>query len=151
MLFCTTKLKLELMSAVKKEAKKIDLGFVSIELIRPNIVCITTLTEEVVSIENGIKIIEEIKNLVGDIPHATILNFGDLYSPSKEFYKFIVSQRSSEKDHILARAMVSNNMARRIEAQNFINFFKPLTPTKLFTTMEEAIAWIEPQLTKVNK
>jgi len=138
------------MSAVRKEGKKIDLGFVSIELIRANIVSITTLTEEVVSVENGIKIIEEIKSLVGDISHATILNFGDSYSPSKEFYKFIVSQRSVEKDHIVARAIVSNNMARRIEAQNFINFFKPLTPTKLFTTIEEAIAWIEPQVGKVS-
>src|ERR1700741_5432573 len=112
------------MSAIKKEAKKIDLGFVSIELIRSSIVCITTLTEEVVSVENGIKIIEEIKGLVGSALHGTILNFGDLYSPSKEFYKFIVSQRSAEKDNIIARAMVTTNMARRIEAQNFINFFK---------------------------
>jgi hypothetical protein len=137
------------MSAIKKEGKKIDLGFVSIELIRLNIVCITTLTEEEVSLENGIKIIEEIKGLVGQTPHATILNFGDLFSPSKEFFKFIVSQRSVEKDHIVARAMVSSNMARRIEAQNFINFFKPLTPTKLFSTVDEAIAWIEPQLKEV--
>ena len=138
------------MSALKKEVKKIDLGFVSIELIKPNIVCITTLTEDIVSVENGIKIIDEIKGLVGDIPHATVLNFGNSYSPSKEFYKFIVSQRSAEKDHIVARAIVSNNIARRIEAQNFINFFKPLVPTKLFSTIDEAIGWIEPQLKEAN-
>ena len=138
------------MSALKKTGRKIDLGFVSIELVKPNIVCITTLTEDVVSVENGIKIIDEIKGLVGDVPHATILNFGGSFSPSKEFYKFIVSQRSAEKDNIIARGIVSNNLARRIEAQNFINFFKPLTPTKLFSTMDEAIAWIEPQLDKEN-
>jgi hypothetical protein len=138
------------MSALKKTVGKIDLGFVSIELIKPHIVCITTLTEEVVSVENGIKIIEEIKGLVGNTPHATILNFGDLFSPSKEFFKFIVSQRSPEKDNIVARGIVSGNLARRIEAQNFINFFKPLTPTKLFSTIDEAIAWIEPQLDKEN-
>ncbi len=138
------------MSALKKTVHKIDLGFVSIELIKPNIVCITSLTEDVISVENGIKIIEEIKGLVGNTPHATVLNFGNLYSPSKEFFKFIVSQRTTEKDNIIARAIVSTNMARRIEAQNFVNFFKPLTPTKLFASMDEAIAWIEPQLGKEN-
>jgi hypothetical protein len=138
------------MSALKKTVQKIDLGFVSIHLIKPNIVCVTTLTEEEISVEMGIKIIDEIKGLVGDIPHATILNFGDLFSPSKEFYKFIVSQRSVEKDNLIARGIVSGNLARRIEAQNFIGFFKPLTPTKLFSTIDEAIAWIEPQLDKEN-
>ena len=136
------------MSARRKSKEEINLGFVAIRLIRPNIVSITTLTEDIVSVENGIKIIEEMKGLVGNIPHATILNFGDLFSPSKEFYKFIVSQRSAEKDYIVARALVSSNIARRIEAQNFINFFKPLTPTKLFTTVDEAIVWIESQLDK---
>jgi hypothetical protein len=136
------------MSALRKSKEEINLGFVAIRLIRPNIVSITTLTEDIVSVENGIKIIEEMKGLVGNIPHATILNFGDLFSPSKEFYKFIVSQRSAEKDYIVARALVSSNIARRIEAQNFINFFKPLTPTKLFTTVDEAIVWIESQLDK---
>jgi hypothetical protein len=62
----------------------------------------------------------------------------------------MISQRSPEKDSLLARAIVTTNMASRIEAQNFINAYKPLTPTKLFSTIEEAITWLEPQLSKVN-
>jgi hypothetical protein len=62
----------------------------------------------------------------------------------------MISQRSHEKDNLLARAIVTTNMASRIEAQNFINAYKPLTPTKMFSTIEEAIAWLEPQLQSSN-
>jgi len=139
------------MSAQKKMLRKIDLGFVSLSLVKSNIVCIDCLVEEIVNVEKGIQIIEGIKQLVGDLPHATIINSSDLYAPSKEFFKFIISQRTAEKDHIIARAIVTTNPASRIESQNFINFYKPLTPTKLFSTIEDAIAWIEPQFNKLDK
>lgn len=138
------------MSALNKKAQKIDLGFVSIELIKPHIVGINVLVEDIISVENGIKILQGIKDLVGDTRYATIINSSNMYAPSKEFYKFIISQRTAEKDNILARAIVTTNMASRIDSQNFIGFFKPLTPTKIFSTIEEAIAWIEPQLDKEN-
>jgi hypothetical protein len=138
------------MSAQKKMLRKIDLGFVSLELVRSNIVCINCLVEEIVTVEKGIQIIEGIKQLVGDIPHASIINSADLYAPYKEFFKFIMSQRNAEKDHIIARALVSTNPASRIESQNFISFYKPLTPTKLFSTVEDAIDWIEPQFNKAD-
>ena len=138
------------MSAQKKMLRKIDLGFVSIYLVKSNIICIDCLIEEVVNVEKGIQIIDGIKQLVGDIPHATIINSSNLYAPSKEFFKFIISQRTPEKDQIIARAIVTTNPASRIESQNFINFYKPLTPTKLFSTIEDAIAWIESQFNKVD-
>jgi len=138
------------MSAVKKTVQKIDLGFVSIELIKPQIVCVSILVEDIISVEKGIKLLEGIKTLVGNTPHATIINSSDLYTPSKEFFKFIVSQRTAAKDNIIARAIVTTNMASRIDSQNFIGFFKPLTPTKIFSTIEEAVTWIELQLSKVN-
>ena len=137
------------MSALKKTTQQIDLGFVSVNLIKPHIVCITCLKEEVIDVEMGIKILKGIKDLVDNRPYATIINISNLYAPSKEFYKFIVSQRSREKDNIIARGIVTTNMAQKIDAQNFINFFKPLTPTKLFLTIEDAIVWIEPQLSDV--
>lgn len=134
------------MSQKEKIAQKIDLGFVSVQMIKPKIVCINVQIEEIISVEKGILILETIKNLVGDDYHATIVNSSTLHAPSKEFFKFIVSQRNLEKDKTLARAIIATNIATRIDSQNFICFFKPLTPTKLFSNMEEAIAWIEPQL-----
>jgi len=135
------------MSAQRKTTQKIDLSFVSISLIKPNIICIDSLIEETITVEKGIQILEAVKTLSGNEPYATILNISDLYIPSKEFFKFIVSQRSAEKDNIIARAIVTTNPAARLDGQNFINFFKPLTTTKLFTTLDAAIAWIEIQLT----
>ena len=139
------------MSAQKKIIEKIELGFVSLYLIKPNVVCVDCLVEETIDVEKGIKILEAFKALVNtETPHASIINTSNLYAPSKEFFKFIVSQRSLAKDNIVARAIVTTNSASRIESQNFINFFKPLTPTKLFSTLDEAVAWIEPQLPQAD-
>ena len=134
------------MSAQQKITQKIDLGFVALSLIKPRIICVDSLIEETITVEKGIQILEAVKILSGNEPYATIINVSDLYTPSKEFFKFIVSQRTAEKDNFMARAIVTTNPASRLDAQNFINFFKPLTPTKLFSTIDEAIAWIEPQL-----
>jgi len=134
------------MSAQHKISQKIDLGFVCVSLIKPSIICVDSVIEETINVEKGIQILDAVKALSGNGPYATIINASKLYTPSKEFFKFIVSQRSPEKDNIVARAIVTTNPASRLDAQNFINFFKPLTPTKLFLTIEEAVAWIEPKL-----
>ncbi len=134
------------MSALKKEEKKIDLGFVSIRLIKPNIICFDFLADEEINVEKGVKIIETGKTLIGDIPHASIINAPNIYTPSDKLFKFILSQRSAAKDNVIARGIVTKNLAQIIDAQNFINSFKPLTPTKLFKNIEDTIAWVEPQL-----
>jgi len=138
------------MSAQEKMSHRVDLGFVSIHLIKANIVCVDCMVEESISVERGIKIIETIRSLAGNEPHAIIVNMATLYTPSKEFFKFILSQRSPEKDKLMARALVTTNPASRLDGKNFINFFKPITPTKLFSTVDEAIAWIEPHLNKAD-
>lgn len=138
------------MSALKKTVQQKELGFVTVSLLKPGIIHVSHLAEEIISVEKGIELLNAVNELAGNLPYATIINMGDKYAPSKEFFKFIVSQRSPEKDHVVARALVTTNMASRIDAQNFIGFFKPLTPTKLFSTLEDAIAWVELQLGDVN-
>ena len=138
------------MSELKEMKEQIDLGFVSLYLIKPHIVCSDYKTEEIVNVEMGIKILEGTKSLTEDSRFALIVNLSNLYTPFKEHFKFMVSQRSLEKDNMIARAIVTTNLASQIEMQNFINSFKPLTPTKLFSTIDEAITWLEPQLNKVN-
>src|ERR1035437_6178668 len=128
----------------KDKNHEIDLGYVSLYLIKPHIVCGDYKTEKFKTVEKGIKIIEGINTLVGDTPHAVIVNIANLYTPFKEFFKFLVSQRDAKKDKIIARAIVSTNLASQMEVKHFIGFFKPQTPTKLCSTIEEAIAWIEP-------
>ncbi|HKC67151.1 MAG TPA: hypothetical protein VKG26_02895 [Bacteroidia bacterium] len=134
------------MSAQEEMSNRVDLGFVSIHLVKANIVCVDCILEESISVERGIKIIETIRSLVGNEPHGIIINAATLYTPSKEFFKFILSQRSPEKDKLMARAIVTTNPAARLDGKNFINFFKPITPTKLFSTIDEAVKWIEPHL-----
>ncbi len=136
------------MSELKELKEEIDLSFASIRLIKPAIICVTYLTEDVIDGGKGVQILASITSLAGNKPFVTIINRSNLYTPCTEHFKFMISQRSPEKDNLLARAIVTTNMASRIEAQNFVNFFKPLTPTKLFSTVEEAISWLEPQLNK---
>ncbi|MFI5141341.1 MAG: hypothetical protein ACHQII_03195, partial [Bacteroidia bacterium] len=107
------------MSAQEEMSHKIDLGFVSIHLIKANIVCVDCILEESIGVERGIKIIETIRSLVGNEPHAIIINVSTLYTPSKEFFKFILSQRSPEKDKLMARAIVTTNPASRLDGKNF--------------------------------
>ena len=134
------------MSAQEEMSNRVDLGFVSIHLVKANVVCVDCVLEESISVERGIKIIETIRSLVGNEHHGIIINAATLYTPSKEFFKFILSQRSPEKDKLMARAIVTTNPAARLDGKNFINFFKPITPTKLFSTIDEAVRWIEPHL-----
>jgi len=139
------------MSILKEEQKeRIDLSFASIYLIKPSMICVTYHTEDVIDGGKGEQIIEGITSLAGGKPFATIINRSKLYTPCTEHFKFMISQRSPEKDNLLARAIVTTNMASRIEAQNFINFFKPLTPTKLFPTLEEAVVWVEIELNRLK-
>ena len=138
------------MSAQEEMSNRVDLGFVSIHLVKANIVCVDCVLEESISVERGIKIIETIRSLVGNELHGIIINAATLYTPSKEFFKFILSQRSPEKDKLMARAIVTTNPASRLDGKNFINFFKPLTPTKLCFTIDEAIDWVESHLNKAD-
>ncbi len=139
------------MSTQKKRIQKIDLGFVAVSLLKPNIICINCLIEEIINVEKGIQILESVKAIAGDEKHGTIINISTLYAPSKEFFKFIVSQRNAQKDNIIARAIVTTNPASKLDGQNFINFFKPLTPTKLFSNLDEAVIWVEQALEKSGK
>jgi hypothetical protein len=135
---------------MNEQKEQINLGYVSIYFIKPHIVCSDYKTEEIIDVEKGIKILEGTKCLTGDARFALIVNISDFYTPFKEHFKFMVSQRNLKKDKMIARAIVATNMASRIEMQNFISAYKPLTPTKLFSTVEEALTWLEPQISMVN-
>lgn len=132
-----------------KNSEKTDVGGVSIQLVRPSVVEINVYEEQTISVEKGIKILETLDKLTAGQLYCTIINTSNIYAPSKEFFKFIVSQRTTEKNNVLARAIVTTNPAARIETQNFINSFKPLIETRLFSKIDEAISWLEEKLSRV--
>ena len=135
------------MSEVKNKPETIDLGFLSVSMIKPNIICVKLKDENQITLDSGIKILEAIKSIVNNGPYTCLIDMADLYVPSNDFFKFIVSQRNREKDYIVARAIVSTNMAQRIDAQNFISLYKPVVPTKLFSEINnEVFDWMDSHL-----
>lgn len=122
---------------------KISLSYAEFSLLKDNVVLVDYLTEEPLNVEKGIKLIETINQLTNRKPTAAIHNLGDKYLFSTDALRFMGSQLTTEAHHYVARAIVATNPAARIAANNFINLYKPLIPTRLFTGVDEAVAWVE--------
>lgn len=123
--------------------EKITLSFAELSLLKDNVVIVDYITEEPLNVDKGIQMVESINRITNNRPAAAIHNVGDKYLFSSDNLKFMGSQLSPEKHNYLARAIVTTNPAARIETTNFINLYKPIIPTKLFTTVEAAYQWIE--------
>jgi hypothetical protein len=126
--------------------EKIGLTFADFSLLKDNVVLVDYQTEEPLNVEKGIQLVETIQKIAGGTPSATIHNVGDKYIFTTDALRFMGSQLSSGTHHILARAIVATNPASRIAANNFINLYKPLIPTRLFANVEEAYTWVEQML-----
>lgn len=127
---------------------KITLSFAEFSLLKDNVVLIDYLNEEPINVDKGIQLVETINKLTNSRPSAAIHNVGDKYIFSTDALRFMGSQLSAESHHYVARALVARNPAARIACNNFINLYKPLIPTCLFSEVDEAISWIEAELAK---
>jgi len=57
----------------------------------------------------------------------------------------------AENKHTVADAIIVKNMAQRIVGNFYIQFNRPVKPTKLFTGTKEAIVWLQSQGEKFEK
>jgi hypothetical protein len=51
----------------------------------------------------------------------------------------------------IAKAFVVDNLAHKLVGNFYINFNKPVTPTKLFTDKKKAIEWLQEKVEEYNK
>ncbi len=123
--------------------EKITLSFAELSLLKDNVVLINYLNEEPLNVEKGIQVVATIHKLTNDKPSAAVHNVGDKYLFTTDALRFMGSQLNTEAHHYVARAIVATNPASRIATNNFINLYKPLIPTRLFSEVEEAMAWVE--------
>ena len=123
--------------------EKTRLSFADVSLVKDDIICIDFLDEEPLNVEKGIQIVEIIKKIGNNRPCVVIYNVGDKYIFSSNALRFMGSQFNAEEHGYLARAIVSTNSAARITSNNFIKFYKPLVPTKLFSDVDAALTWAE--------
>lgn len=123
--------------------EKIGLTFAEFSLLRNNVVLVDFQSEEPLNVEKGIQLLETIQKIAGGTPSAVIYNVGDKYIFTTDALRFMGSQLTPATHHIHARAIVATNAAARIAANHFINHYKPLIPTRLFTDVESAYTWVE--------
>jgi hypothetical protein len=121
---------------------KIALDFAEFTLVKDNIVIIDYLGEETMNVERGIKVVETVHKLSNNEPCAVIHNVGNKYIFSTDALRFMGSQLDSQHKY-LARTIVTTNAAARLASNNFIKLYKPLVPTKIFTEVGPALAWLE--------
>jgi hypothetical protein len=122
---------------------KITLSFAEFSLLKDNVVLIDYLNETPLNVEKGIQLVETINKLAHNHPAAAIHNVGDKYIFTTDAMRFMGSQLNTNDHHYVARAIVARNPAARISINNFVNLHKPLIPTKLFSEVDEAYAWVE--------
>lgn len=123
--------------------EKITLSFAEFSLLKDNVVLIDYLNETPLNVEKGIQLVETINKLTNNQPAAAIHNVDDKYIFTTDQMRFMGSQLNTTDHHYVARAVVATNPAARISVNNFVNLYKPLIPTKLFTEVDEAYAWVE--------
>ena len=122
---------------------KITLDFAEISLVKDKIVIVEYLTEDPINVDRGIRMLETVRKISNNEPCAIIHNVGDKYIFTTDALRFMGSQLTTDGHHFLARAIVTTNPAARIASNNFIKFYKPLLPTKLFTETAAAVTWLE--------
>jgi hypothetical protein len=130
--------------------EKITLSFAEFSLLKDNVVLIDYLNEEPLNVEKGIQLVESINKLTCNKPSAAIHNIGDKYIFTTDALRFMGSQLSTNSHNYSARALVVTNSAGRISSNNFINLYKPLIPTQLFSEVNEALTWVESILARAK-
>jgi len=123
--------------------EKIILSFAAITLVKDKIICVDYLNEEALNVERGIQVVETMQKLSNNEPCAVVHNVGNKYIFTTDALRFMGSQLDAQNHKYLARAIVTTNAASRIASNNFIKLYKPVVPTKLFSEVEPALAWLD--------
>lgn|SRR5574343_647436 len=95
--------------------------------------------------ELDIKEAQELVAATGELTNgskALIINIaGKATVASSAARDYAASKEASA--YTLAEAYVVNNLAQKILGNFYVNFHKPLVPTKIFTNTEEAVSWLK--------
>lgn len=88
------------------------------------------------------------RQLVPQGKYALMICASDPFQITSEARK-LSSSKDFSADRI-ALALVSDSSANKFMGNFFINFNKPLNPTKIFTNEQEAINWLNNEIEKVD-
>jgi hypothetical protein len=81
------------------------------------------------------------QEMVGDVPHYGIVNFGMHVGSTNEARKIYADSDYIQKNRV-ADAFVVESLALKLIANFFIKVTKPKVPTRMFNTELDAVNWI---------
>ena len=99
----------------------------------------------IIGVEDVKNLIETNMRLTKNGNYAALIDLDELSSFTKEAMNYTADKKTSPK--IIARALMVNNLSKRIVGNFYVKVMSPQVNTKLFTERLKAIAWLEEQLT----
>lgn len=115
----------------------------------PLIIKIESFSGEYVEAED----VEEIRaanlQLSGGKPFCILLDISRGHAPSSPEANKLMASKEFAHNRI-AIGIVARSLAAKLLSNFFIRFNKPLTPTRVFTSEEDAVEWLNAQAAKTK-
>lgn len=118
----------------------IDIGKALVEKKQDGHLYIRIRDGQELDVEDIKALLEAKTQLLGDEPHTTVFIAGTNSSISNEARVFASSEEAYQG--AIAKTIVAKCLSTRLMGNFFIRFNNPPAPTKLFSTEEEAVQWL---------
>jgi len=69
-----------------------------------------------------------------------LITFTSYLPPNEESMKYSISEEATVYNKAIA--IVVDSLAHRLGGNFYLNFYKPIVPTKLFNSQEKAMTWL---------
>ena len=123
------------------ETYKFDGGEVS--LIQDNVLLIEYETGKLITTRNLFELKNLREKLIGNQKYHSITDAREGLLNLSDEAKAYIAEENQSSNMRLSDAVLVNSFAKKIEADLYIRFHKPIVETKVFTDLNKALCWIE--------
>lgn len=100
--------------------------------------------KKVHDLQDALENVQIAREIAKNNTHPLLIDMTNIRSMSREAREVYVME--SERDYVMAVALVTTSITSRVVANFFIGFNKPPVPTKLFNDIEAAKKWLLEQV-----
>jgi len=128
--------------------KTIVTSFADFILLEEGIIIIKFTFEGELALDQGMEIFRITVELSEGKKHSLIYDFNHNNIIFSQEIKQGAQSRNPLDDLLVSRSFVCYSLSNKLEVNHFIKFNKPSSPTQLFNSIEEALAWSKIKLSK---
>lgn len=118
-----------------------DLRICNLYLREDGILRIDIAEEEAFTLADAMEVVTAAGKLGNDKKMKNLIVVGNFTVPDNEAREYAASEEGSR--YKIADAFVIHSLSQRIVGNFYLNFNKPVRPTKLFKSIEDAERWLE--------